>query len=63
MTVSWMHRIVRVAAGDSERQRELVLDALTSGWMLDAQVPGGDVGTVDLVFRRARARDAHVAWS
>ena len=62
MTVSWMHRIVRVAEGDVERQRDVVFEALATGWMLDAQVPGID-HTVDLVFRRARARTAPVAWT
>lgn len=62
MTVNWKRRIVRVASGDLEQQREVVLHGLVTGWMLDAQVPGID-DMVDLVFRRAQPMHARDAWT
>lgn len=62
MTVNWKRRIVRVAAGNIEQQREVVLQGLVTGWMLDAQVSGGS-DMVDLVFRRAQPMHARDAWA
>jgi hypothetical protein len=62
MTIDWRHRIVRVGAGDLDRQRDVVLDGLMRGWILDAQVPGIEQ-TVDLVFRRATPVRSRDSWA
>lgn len=62
MTVNWKRRIVRVSSGDLDHQREVVLQGLVTGWILDSQVPGID-DMVDLVFRREQPMHARDAWT
>ncbi len=61
MTVSWRHRIVRVPEGDERLEQDALIQAVAEGWIFASRAHG-EGETVDLVFRRAEAKEQRPSW-